>query len=76
MPPDEAEDIDTRYTDEIVCPHCGYEQGDSWECADSDDDAECERCEGRFHYERNIEVTYSSGMTEEQKAAGKLCEPD
>ena len=22
---------DTTCTDEIVCPYCGYEQGDSWE---------------------------------------------
>lgn len=76
MPPAEAKDVETRRTDEIVCPHCGREQSDSWEWADSDDDAECGHCGGRFHYERNITVTYSSGMTEEQKTAGKLCEPD
>ena len=65
----ESDDIDTRYTDEIVCPHCGHEQGDSWEWADSDDDAECDHCENRFGYTRDISVSYTSSATDEQKAA-------
>lgn len=48
------------YTDEITCPWCGSEQGDSWEADDSDDECMCEDCGNTYAYERNYEVTYSS----------------
>jgi DNA-directed RNA polymerase subunit RPC12/RpoP len=67
--------FDTRYTDNIVCPHCGHEHLESWEWADSDDESECEHCGGHFFHERTISVNYYSGMTEEQKARGKQCDP-
>ncbi|GGN64422.1 hypothetical protein [Oceanobacillus indicireducens] len=54
-----------EWTDEITCPWCGYELGDSWELADSDDECECNNCDKIFSYERHIEVTYSSSRVEE-----------
>jgi DNA-directed RNA polymerase subunit RPC12/RpoP len=48
------------YENNIVCPYCGYENRDSWECADSDDEYECGRCQGIFSYERVVTVEYNS----------------
>lgn len=60
-------DEEPRYTHEIVCPWCGYEQGDSWEAPDSDDEYECEECGKIFAYEREVEVTYCSYRVEESE---------
>lgn len=54
------EDIDHEYTREIVCPYCGYEDGDSWEEEHNDGEKECGRCSKNFFYERQVEVTYST----------------
>jgi hypothetical protein len=48
----------------ITCPHCGHEDRDSWEASDSDDARECGSCNSVFSYEREVEVTYSSRITE------------
>ena len=48
--------FDHEYTDEIVCPHCGFEYSDSWES--SDGEKECYECGEKFHMVRNVEVTY------------------
>lgn len=53
------------FTDEIVCPWCGHEQGDSWEAPDSDEECECYECGKIFAYERDVEVTYSSHRVED-----------
>lgn len=47
------------FTDEIVCPYCGYEFEDSWEY-DDDEDVECYHCEKKFHVTKNVEVTYET----------------
>jgi transcription elongation factor Elf1 len=54
------EEFDTLYQDEIVCPHCGYEHSDSWEVKHNDGEYNCDSCGKKFHYERHIEVTYST----------------
>ena len=57
----DEEDIDHEYTDEIVCPFCGYEVGDSWEYGNGDEDIgliECGRCDKEFYTTRNISVCY------------------
>lgn len=60
-------EIDHDYTDEIVCPYCGYEFGDSWELGDGGE-LECDKCEKEFEYYRRIEVTYCTyQITEEMK---------
>lgn len=48
------------YTTNIVCPWCGHEESDSWECIDEDESAECSSCEKEFEYERYTEVSYCS----------------
>ena len=58
------EEIDHMFTDEVVCPHCGEEYQDSWELPDSDD-RECYNCGEEFHFERNVEVTYSTYKKDE-----------
>lgn len=50
------------YEDEVVCPHCGYEHGDSWEMDDGEHD--CPECEKSFHLERHVSVTYSTRKQE------------
>lgn len=47
-----------KFTNEITCPYCGYEESDSWESADSDDERLCDECGEVFEMQRNIEVTY------------------
>jgi predicted RNA-binding Zn-ribbon protein involved in translation (DUF1610 family) len=51
-------DGDTSYTDNIVCPKCGYEFIDSWEMGEGE--TECYRCEHKFYVERNVDITYST----------------
>ncbi len=52
-------EIDHDNTREVVCPYCGYEEGDSWELPD-DGEHECGGCEKTFIYYRDVEVTYTS----------------
>lgn len=55
------EEFDTWYTENIVCPYCGYVNDDSWEIASDYDDAyECEECGKTFSWERIIDVSYTS----------------
>lgn len=53
-------EIDHEYTSEIVCPHCGYESGDSWEMDDNDGSMDCGECEKDFNYTRIIAINYST----------------
>lgn len=52
-----------EYTDEVVCPHCGYTEGDSFEAVEGE--RECPDCEKAYIMERNIIVTYSTEKTGE-----------
>jgi DNA-directed RNA polymerase subunit RPC12/RpoP len=47
-------------THEIVCPHCGYEHGDSWEQSSDSGEFECNECEVTFFFERHTDVTYNT----------------
>ncbi len=51
-------DKNTDYTDEIVCPHCGYEHSDSFEM--SEGEQECRDCGRPFEVTRDVQVTYST----------------
>lgn len=53
------EEIDHIYTQEIVCPYCGEEVGDSWEYPEVDK-ITCGKCEKQFIYHRDTDVTYTS----------------
>ena len=60
---DYQDEIDHEYTDEIVCPFCGHEFGDSWEIDGSSEDLgliDCEECYKEFYAVRNISVCYST----------------
>ena len=50
-------EIDHEYTNEVVCPHCGYEHRDSWELSDAGEH-ECDNCGEPFLIERIVSVTY------------------
>lgn len=54
------EEIDHEYTRNIVCPHCGYEDVDSWEYDKDDGEIECSACDEEFVYARIIMVSYST----------------
>ena len=43
--------------DEITCPYCGDELGDSWECPD-EGEIECGACGKKFIYTRDTSVSY------------------
>jgi transcription elongation factor Elf1 len=55
-------EIDHEYTDDIVCPYCGYEFTDSWEFEGNEDLGliDCQSCEKPFIATRNVEVTYTT----------------
>ena len=52
-------EIDHKYTDEIVCPHCGAEFSDSFEF-DESGETDCYKCEKPFLYETHVEITYTT----------------
>lgn len=49
---------DTKYTDEVICPYCGYKHIDSWEMSAGVD--ECVDCGREFRMERYESVSYST----------------
>ena len=53
-------EIEHKYTDEIVCPFCGYEHGDSWERRDDEGIIECDGCKKPFLFSRDVSVSYST----------------
>ena len=58
--------VDHECTDDIICPKCGYELGDSWEC-DDDGEQECEECGAIYEYYRNVTVDYTTNLKEDVK---------
>jgi transcription elongation factor Elf1 len=55
------QDIDHEYTNEIVCPFCGSEFGDSWEVESGSEDLglqQCGDCDKHFYATRNITIDY------------------
>jgi hypothetical protein len=51
-------DFDTKYTDEVICPYCGFEYSDSWEFHDYHDKITCCECNKKFEFEACFDVTY------------------
>jgi len=56
-------EIDHEFTDEVVCPYCGYEYSDSYEF-DNGGEIECDNCEETFSYTRNITIDYCTKRKE------------
>ncbi len=56
-------DIDHEYTNEIICPWCGYEHDRSYEFFSKNDESdaiECRECEKTFCGIRHVHITYST----------------
>lgn len=53
-------EIDHEFTDEIVCPYCGYEYSECYEFSEDDDEILCDQCDKIFSYSRHMEVTYTT----------------
>ena len=57
-------ELDYKYTDEIVCPYCGYKFSDSHEYFGSSDECAdniyCDECDKEFDAVRNISVSFST----------------
>lgn len=62
------EEIDHKYTEEIVCPYCGHEHQDSWERRGTDlnaeDEDQCESCEKTFKWYRGFSVWYNTAKVD------------
>ena len=56
-------EYDHKYTDEIICPYCGYEHHDSWEVTGGGD-MNCDECGKEFYYCENITVDYCTEKKE------------
>lgn len=61
-----SKEIDHRYTQEVVCPYCGWEHSESCGLEDDSGHMECEDCEKYFTYERNYIVSYHTSKSCEQ----------
>ena len=60
---EEKEEIDSWCTDEVVCPHCGFEYSDSWEFHlnnDNQQEIECCECQKSFYMIPEFSVHYST----------------
>lgn len=59
-------EIDTDGTDNIICPHCGYEDHDSWEAGEGAEEFDewCDRCGKKMHVTRHFTISYSSEKLE------------
>lgn len=57
MAPDE---LDCSHADELICPYCGEEQGDSWELQGEDGEMACGSCCRSFGWSRHVSVSYTS----------------
>ena len=58
-------DIDHKYTENIVCPYCGYEDTDSFEWERDAIEVnnvavECDECGKKFKCSRQFEITYTT----------------
>ena len=52
--------IDNKYTNELVCPYCGYEHSDSWELSEDCSEIDCGDCGKSFSYSRIVNVEYTT----------------
>ena len=52
--------VEHEYTEEIVCPYCGYKYSDSWEYDNEGGELECYECGKTFNYSKDVSVSYST----------------
>lgn len=65
--------VDTGYTDEPVCPHCGHILSDGCELGGGIGDeecgyTECDTCEKQFMWTRHVSVRFSTKPMESRRA--------
>lgn len=60
MTPEAKAEIDHEYTQDLVCPFCGYTERDSWEIHGNDEDGEtdCGECGETYRWSAHTDVTY------------------
>lgn len=56
--------IESKFTNNLVCPYCGHEEEDSWERADENSECQCEQCEKYFIYETDHTRTFTSSQAD------------
>jgi len=56
--------IDCDFTDNAVCPHCGWENLDSWEYTAEDGLTDCGECDKEFYYTTHAQIHYSTSIPE------------
>jgi hypothetical protein len=56
----------------VVCPYCGYEHGDAWECCNQTypKDFLCNGCEREFECWAEYDVTYHAETKDGQSSSG------
>ena len=72
-------EIDHEYTDNMICPHCGAEDVDSWEYLSGEEQlgyVECGDCGRTYNAERNISITYSTYEIRSEEHTSELQSPD
>ncbi len=47
-----------------ICPHCDYENHDSWELDEDDVEVQCESCNEMFHIQIETERKYTTSKEE------------
>lgn len=63
------EDSDLSYNEYAKCPYCGYEDIDSFELnCDNEEIVNCPNCQKEYVVIRNIEITYSTWIPEDNEA--------
>lgn len=55
---------DTKYTNNAICPYCGYENKDSWELFKNSGTATCCNCDRAYRYSRDVITTYCTSKIE------------
>jgi hypothetical protein len=56
------EGFDCEYTDEVVCPYCGHEEMDGWECSEGKNT--CADCDAEFELEIQTTIDYTTSKIE------------
>lgn len=54
-----------KYSDQLICPYCGYVIVDAWEI--SSDTYECPDCENDFDIERHVSFEYTTRKNDKIK---------
>jgi len=71
---DEIKIIEVEVSENLICPHCGYEDKDSWEYKESlvEEETTCENCGKKFSYTQEFSRTFTSFCRDaEKKENGK-----